>query len=102
MDDQQKNTNKLLVNLEDKIKDLAHQMEKSKLEEYVGLLGHPWRLLWINFISGVAKGVGIMLGFAIFGAILVIILQKLVPLNIPIIGEFIAEIVEIVQKQLKY
>ena len=101
MDEQHKKTDRLLASLENKIENLAHQMEKTKLEEYVGLLGHPWRLLWVNFISGVAKGVGIVIGFAIFGAIIIMMLQKLVPLNIPVIGEFIAQIVEIVQKQLE-
>jgi len=64
-------------------------------------LNSPWRLLWINFISGIARGIGIAVGFAILGAILLIILQKLVALNLPVIGGIIADIVEIVQQQIK-
>lgn len=87
--------------LQDRIRDLIISMEKMKLSEYVELLNNPWRLLWINFISGIARGLGIAVGFAILGAILVIVLQKLVELNLPVIGGFIADIVDIVQQQMK-
>ena len=48
--------------------------------------------------SGIAKGVGVGIGVTVITAILVIILQKIVTLNIPIIGEYIADIVDIVEK----
>jgi len=92
---------KSIINLQDRIKDLAINIEKMKLAEYVELLNSPWRLLWINFISGIARGMGIAVGFAILGAILLIVLQKLVALNLPVIGGIIADIVEIVQQQMK-
>lgn len=80
---------------------LAINMEKMKLAEYVDLLHSPWRLLWVNFVSGIARGLGIAIGFAILGAVIIIALRKLVDLNIPLIGGFIADIVEIVQQQLR-
>ena len=51
-----------------------------------------------NLIAGIFRGVGIGIGVTIITAILVIILQKIVTLNIPVIGEYIADIVEIVEK----
>jgi len=86
--------------LEKRIKELAQNMERMKLAEYVKILESPWKLLYVNFISGVARGLGIAVGFAILGAILVIALQRLVSLNLPLIGGFIADLVEIVQLQL--
>lgn len=86
--------------LVERIDRLARNMEKMKLAEYVELLENPWRLLYLNFISGVARGVGIAVGFAILGAIIIFILQRLVTLNLPVIGTFVAEIVKIVQLQL--
>lgn len=91
----------VLEALRRKVTQLAVNMEKMKLAEYVDLLHSPWRLLWINFISGIARGLGIAVGFAILGAIVLIVLQKLVDLNLPVIGGFIADIVEIVQEQLQ-
>lgn len=89
--------NRLLQSLQEKITDLAISMEKMKLAEYVQLLNKPWRLMYINFIAGLARGVGVAIGFTILGAIVLYILRKLVLLHLPWIGDFIADIVRMVQ-----
>lgn len=91
------NQNQLIKSLQEKITDLAVKMEKMKLAEYVQLLDRPWRLLYINFIAGLGRGVGIAVGFTILGAIILYLLKHLVLLNLPWIGGFIAEIVRMVQ-----
>lgn len=88
--------------LKQKIDELNIAMEKMKLAEYVELLHSPKRLLYINFIAGIARGIGMAIGFAILGAVLIYMLQRLAILNLPVIGDFIAELVKIVQVQLKY
>ncbi|MDD3652771.1 MAG: DUF5665 domain-containing protein [Desulfotomaculaceae bacterium] len=80
-----------------KIDELSVNIEKMKLAEYVKLLDHPWRLLYINFIGGLARGFGVAIGFTILGAVLIYFLRILVMLNLPLIGDFIAEIVRMVQ-----
>ncbi len=87
--------------LHHKITDLSLAMEKMKLAEYVELLNKPVRLLYINFIAGMARGVGMAIGFAILGALIIYTLQRLAILRLPVIGGFIAELVRIVQIQLK-
>ena len=42
-----------------------------------------------NFIAGMAKGVGMGIGFSIISAIIVYILQKIIKLNIPAISDYI-------------
>ncbi len=91
----------LLISLREKLAELAVNIEKMKLAEYVELLNRPLRLMYINFIAGLARGIGIAVGFTILGAIVVIFLRRLVALNLPLIGNFIAEIVYTVQSQLK-
>ncbi|SHJ96672.1 DUF5665 domain-containing protein [Desulforamulus aeronauticus] len=83
--------------LQDRIDVLAKNMEKMKLAEYVELLGDTKRLLWVNFISGIARGLGIAIGFTILGAVILFFMKKLVMLNLPVIGGFIAQIVQMVQ-----
>ncbi|WP_066634951.1 DUF5665 domain-containing protein [Desulfolucanica intricata] len=96
-----KNTQETLIkSLEERIDKLAVNMEKMKLAEYVDLLEHTKKLLYINFISGVARGLGIAVGFAILGALVIYLLRSLLVLNLPVIGGFIAEIIKIVQLQL--
>lgn len=86
--------------LEDKVAALATSMEKMKLAEYVGLLNNPWRLLWVNFLAGLARGAGIAIGGSLLVAVLLYLLSQIAVLNLPLIGDFIAEIVRIVQNQL--
>ena len=81
-----------------KLEELSLHMEKMKLAEYVQLLENLPRLLWINFITGVARGLGMAVGFTLLGALLLYFLGRLG--NLPLIGRFIAEIVRIVQYQL--
>ncbi|RDV83001.1 DUF5665 domain-containing protein [Ammonifex thiophilus] len=90
----------LLGQLERRTKELALQVEKMRLAEYVRLLEHPWRLMYVNFISGVARGLGIAVGFALLSSILLYFLRMLVTANLPGIGRFIAEIVRMVEMHL--
>ena len=83
--------------LEEKIAELAEKMEKMKLAEYVQLLNHPWRLLYVNFLAGLARGVGMAVGFTVLGAVVLYFIKVLVMLNLPLISEFLAEIVRMVQ-----
>lgn len=80
---------------------LAQQMEKSRISEYTELLHSPFRLIWLNILSGAARGLGIALGFTFFAATIIYVLQVLGALNLPIIGDYIADIVRIVQHQLE-
>lgn len=86
--------------LQEQIERLAVHLERTQFAEYVQLLNRPKRLLMLNFVSGIARGVGSGLGFTVMLAILLIILQELAILNLPLIGKYIAEIVQIVKSQM--
>jgi hypothetical protein len=90
----------VIAELKAKIEELSLNMEKMKLAEYINLLNRPWRLIYINFISGLARGLGIAVGFTILGALLLIVLKRLVVLNLPGVSSFIAQIIRLVQLQL--
>lgn len=80
---------------------LANQLEKARIAEYTQLLHSPRRLIWLNIVAGAARGLGIALGFTFFAATIIYLLQVLGALNLPIIGDYIADIVRIVQHQLE-
>jgi len=92
---------RLVRSLEDKIGTLATFMERMKLAEYIELLNNPWRLFWVNFLSGLARGVGIAIGGSLLVAILLYLMSQIAVLNLPLISDFIAEIVRLVQIQLR-
>ncbi len=87
--------------LSEKLERLSIDMEKAQLKEYVNLMHRPWQLIWKNLISGLARGVGIAIGFTFFAATIVYLLKFLGALNLPIVGDYIADIVRIVQRQLE-
>lgn len=77
------------------------QMERLRLADYVRYADDKRRVFWSNFLGGVARGVGMAVGFTILGAVLVLILQNLAKRNLPLIGDALAQIVSIVQKRLE-
>jgi hypothetical protein len=92
---------KQLTSLNDRLVKIANQMEKTQIADYVMLLNKPRRLILINLLFGISRGVGIAMGFTVFAAIILYGLRLLGALNLPIIGNFIADIVKIVQVQLE-
>ncbi len=85
---------KLMKNIDQ----LNFNLTKNNLIDLAEILGNRKELLIRNLIAGMAKGIGIGIGFSILTAVLVIILQKIVTLNIPVIGDYITDIVEIVDR----
>lgn len=73
-------------------------LQEGNFVELSYLIGNKKEMFTRNFFAGIGRGIGIGIGVTVITAILIIILQKIVTLNIPIIGEYIADIVEIVQK----
>ena len=84
--------------LEKSIENLSNVLEEGNYVEWAYLLGNKKEIIKRNLLAGIARGVGIGIGVTIITAILILLLQKIVTLNIPVIGEYIADIVEIVEK----
>lgn len=63
--------------LESKIDTIAKRLETIKINEYIELTNNTKKLLWKNFIIGLAKGLGMSIGFTILGAIALLIFKRL-------------------------
>lgn len=87
--------------LRQQLEQLTFAMEKMNLAEYTELLRNPWRLIWVNFLAGSARGLGVGFGFLVLSAVLLYILRGLMLANLPVIGDFIAEIVRLVELNLR-
>lgn len=81
-----------------KIDELNTNLLKSNILEITTLMGDRKELLLRNFLAGISRGIGIGIGVSIITAILILVLRKLVTLNIPVIGKYLADIVDVVQK----
>ena len=87
--------------LNKKLDEISLNMEKAKLTDYVYYLEHPAKMLLPNFVGGLARGFGIAIGFTLLTAFVMYALHWLVRWNLPVIGEFISEIVNIVEKNMR-
>ena len=83
-----------------KIDDINYKLDKANIMELSYILGNKREIIKRNLLAGIARGVGIGIGITIISAMIIYFLQKLIRLNIPIIGEYIGDIVSIVQKKL--
>lgn len=81
-----------------KIDKISKTLEKSNIIELSYVVGSKKEILKRNLIAGISRGVGIGIGITIITAIIVYLLRKLIMLNIPVIGDYIADIVEIVER----
>ena len=80
------------------IEKLNNTLQEGNIYELSYLLGNKKEMLKRNLIAGMFRGVGIGIGVTLITAILIYLMQKVVTLNIPVIGEYIADIVEIVER----
>ena len=87
--------------IEKKIDKLNKALEQSNIIEISYILGNKKEILKRNLIAGISRGIGIGIGITLISAIIVYLLRKLIMLNIPVIGEYIADIVEIVENKWK-
>lgn len=99
--DKQENDHAMLVKIHEKASTIAAHIERTQIADYVQLLNRPWKLIWTNLLAGIFRGIGIALGFTVFATTIVYVLQFIGALNIPIIGDYITEIVKHVQFQLQ-
>lgn len=81
-----------------KIDKINNILEKSNIIELSYVVGSKKEILKRNLIAGIARGVGIGIGVTVVTALIIYLLRKLIMLNIPVIGDYIADIVEIVEK----
>ncbi len=85
---------KLLIQLNN----LNNTLNKNKVLELIEIAGDSRKYLVRNFMSGISKGIGIGIGFSIITALIVYVMQKIIRLNIPVLSQYISDIVEIVER----
>ncbi len=72
----------------------ARAMERLRFAEYVQFSSDPRRLIVTNFMAGVARGFGMAVGFTVLAAAFVMFLRRLVYLNLPLIHDFLMNLLD--------
>jgi hypothetical protein len=55
---------------------LAMILEKAKLGDYVQMMSKPWRSIYLNFLAGIARGAGMVVGASLVGGLVVIFMVQ--------------------------
>lgn len=92
---------KVVETLIKKLDKVAESIDKASVAEYIELFHNPWRLIYLNLLAGITRGFGIAVGFSAVGAVFLYLLGRLATWNLPVIGQFIADIARIVEAELR-
>ena len=60
------------------------------MEYFIQYVSSPWRIIWVNFLAGIFRGLGALIGASIVLALMVWVLSKLV--DVPLVGEYAKEV----------
>ena len=84
----------------DLISKLTDTLERMHLDDYLEYVSNRRRMIWNNLLYGVLRGLGFMLGFTVLGALVVVLLRHLLVINIPGIGDFLAEVIHAIEARM--
>lgn len=77
----------------EKIDQLIIRLDSSGIAEYVKLSQRTGKILWLSFLSGIARGLGFTVGTAIVLAVVYKILSHIISMNIPYITEWLQQLI---------
>lgn len=72
---------------------IAKRLENSGIAEYVKLSQRTGKILWLNLLSGMARGFGFTVGTTLVLAIVAKIISHVINMNIPYLTELLQHIV---------
>lgn len=68
----------------------AERRANEALQEFIRYSSNPWRMIWTNFVAGLFRGLGTIIGASVFIAFILWILTLFV--DVPLIGEYAIQI----------
>lgn len=86
---------KILINIDKKVTKLSKEIDKARIADYINMLENPKRLLYINFLIGLARGFGTAIGLTVLAALSIYVLTQFV--DLPLIGSYVAKLLTIIE-----
>lgn len=86
--------------MEELLRRIETHLERLQIADYLERQRDVRRSLWINFMYGVARGLGFALGFSVLGAIAVVLIREIIIKNMSGIGGFLAEVIQAIEMRL--
>ena len=82
------------------IRRLTGTLERMQLDDYLEYVSNRRRMIANNLLYGMVRGFGFAIGFTVLGALAVVILKNLVSENMPVIGDFVAEVIHAIEARM--
>lgn len=83
-------------NLVESVQTLTELVEELRKQNYLDILEDKKKFLWYNFLTGAAKGLGFVIGSTLLLALFLWIASQL--LTVPVIGEWMADLINYVRE----
>ena len=81
-------------NWQDELKELRAEVARLNSHRFIRMHNSTTRLVWFNFLRGLAFGLGSVIGATVFVSLLVYLLREI---NfIPIIGDWAAQVLDVI------
>lgn len=90
--------NNLTMKQTKNLDDLVSAISSAGLDEFMEYIRSPWRMLWPNFVAGIARGVGTLVGAAAVIALIGWLLTKMI--SLPLIGERLEPYITDIQAEI--
>lgn len=92
-------SNKKKPNMGDKLENLSRKMDNMRIAEYVEMNANPKRLIFMNFLLGLVRGIGMGIGFTLLTGLIIALLAYVLRswVNLPVIGKLIADLIDIIE-----
>jgi len=69
--------------------DKEQRIANENLKEFIRYSSSPWRIVWTNFVAGIFRGLGALIGASIVIAFLIWVLSWFA--SMPFVGEYATE-----------
>ena len=73
---------------------LLERLDNAGLAEYVKLSQQTGKILWLNFLSGIARGLGFSIGATLVLAVVYKILARIISMNIPYLTDLLQQVMK--------
>ena len=91
------------MDIKDNVDKVASHLERANFGAYADLITRPWKFFWFNFLAGLFRGFGLAVGMTVIFAVVLYLLAAILKhfIDVPVLGSFIAELVEFVNSSTK-
>ena len=78
---------------------LADRLERMRFGDYVTNLNKTSRLIWLNLVAGISRGVGLTIGATLVIAIIFKIISAVISMNVPYLSPMMQEVRQILDNR---